>query len=371
MPNIVYLCLKSMKIRISQLQTILEEQRLDALFISSQPNVSYLTGFDGLSPNEREGFLFVTKENAYLLTFPTYYELYKKGGEGFISLNITSEKRLHQHLQDVMEKEKIDAIGFEMENMTVLELESLEKKLNKKLIATQNLVERAREIKDTEEISLIKRAADLTDRTFDFIQKKIKSGISEKEVALEIEFFVKKNEGENAFDPIVAFGPHSAIPHHMSGKKRLETSDIVLLDFGAKVSGYCSDMTRIIFWGTPDDKKKKIYDTVLASQNKAFSMMKAGVNGADVDRETRKVITNAGFEAYPHGLGHGVGLQIHESPRMKETHPQVLPLNSVITVEPGIYIPGFCGVRIEDLVVLRKDGIDILSKSKKETLIIN
>lgn len=355
-----------MNSRITSLQEKLLENRLDSLFVSSQPNVTYLTGFNGLSPNEREGFLFVTLHHAYLLTFPTYFELYKKGGENFTSLNITAEKRIHNHLLNVIDKEKIKSVGFEEDSLTVSELNSLERKLGKKLTPTNGLVEELRKVKDLSEIAAIKKAADLADKTFDFIKKKIKNGISEKELALEIEFFIKRNGGENAFDPIVAFDENSAIPHHMSNnKKHMTNNSLILLDFGAKIDGYCSDMTRVIFWGTPDNKKKKIYDTVLASQEKALSLMKAGVNGEDIDRAAREVIIAAGFTPYPHGLGHGVGLQIHESPRMKENYPQILPKNSVITVEPGIYIPGFCGVRIEDLVVLKNNGVEILSKSIK------
>ncbi|OGG15559.1 hypothetical protein A3D77_02580 [Candidatus Gottesmanbacteria bacterium RIFCSPHIGHO2_02_FULL_39_11] len=354
-----------MNARIASLQEKLLENHLDSLFVSSQPNVIYLTGFNGLSPDEREGFLFVTLYNAYLLTFPTYYELYKNGGKDFVSLNITSDKRIHHHVLDIIQKEKIETIGFEEENLTVSELNSLEKKLQKKLTATAGLIEELRKIKDIREIAWIAKAADLTDKTFEYVKTKIKNGISEKELALEIEFFTKRNGGENAFDPIVAFNENSAIPHHLSGDKKLNSNSLILLDFGAKISGYCSDMTRVIFWGTPSAKMKKVYDTVLASQKKALSLIKAGVNGADIDYAARQVIVSAGFESYPHGLGHGVGLQIHESPRMKENYPQILPQNSVITVEPGIYIPGFCGVRIEDLVVLKKEEVEMLSKSPK------
>jgi Xaa-Pro aminopeptidase len=236
---------------------------------------------------------------------------------------------------------------------------------------TVGLVEMLRMIKDKEEIDAFTKAANLTDKTFDFIQTKIKKGGSEKELAFEIEFFIKKNGADLAFDPIVAIDEDAAIPHHMSNStKKITGNNLLLLDFGAKVNNYCSDMTRVVFIGTPEEKKKKVYDTVLSSQTAALKALKAGANGMEIDKIARDVIEKEGFESYSHGLGHGVGLEIHEAPRLRARSTEILDKNAVVTVEPGIYIPGFCGVRIEDLVVLKENGVEILSNSNKDLIIL-
>ncbi len=344
---------------------------LDALFISNQYNVSYLTGFAGLSPNEREGFLFVTQNLAYLLTFPTYFGLFKKGGNGFTSLNITREIRMSDHLTEIIKREKINKIGFEKDNLTVSEYESLKTKLPSSLSPTENIVEEERLTKDNDEITKIKSAAKMTDMAFEYIKEKIKKGVSEKDLALELEFFLKKNAGDIAFPPIVAYDENAAIPHYLSSNdQRLTTNSLILLDFGAKVEGYCADMTRVVFFGSPNNNRVKIYNTVLKSQELALKKIKSGLKTAEIDKVAREYIKSAGFPEYPHGLGHGVGLAIHEAPRLKPESTEVLKENMVVTVEPGIYLEGNCGVRIEDLVVLTKEGCEILSKSSKDITIL-
>jgi Xaa-Pro aminopeptidase len=264
-----------MKNRITNLQALLTDKKLDGLFVSSQANVSYLTGFAGLAPHEREGFLFVTQNSATLLTFPTYYELFKNGGDNFVTKNITADHHIHDHLHDVIKRENLKTVGIEETNLTVYELGSLVKKLSMNFSNTVGLVEMLRMIKDKEEIDAITKAANLTDKTFDFIQTKIKKGGSEKELAFEIEFFIKKNGADLAFDPIVAIDEDAAIPHHMSNStKKITGNNLLLLDFGAKVNNYCSDMTRVVFIGTPEEKKKKVYDTVLSSQTAALKALK-------------------------------------------------------------------------------------------------
>lgn len=344
----------------------LKEIKLSAIFITNQKNVSYLTGFTGLEPHEREGFLFITLTNAYLLTFPTYFGLYEKGGNGFVTLNITQNKNLSDHLSEIIENEKIKNVGFEKENLTVAELVSLKGKLKTQFEETSNIVENLRLIKTPEEISKIKKAAAITDQAFGFIQTKIKKGVTEKELAFELEFFLKKKAGEIAFSPIVAFNANAAVPHYLpNNRQQITDNSLILLDFGAKVNGYCADMTRVIFWGTPKDDWVKIYETVLEAQKLALNSLKSGIKTSEPDKIARHYILSLGYADYPHGLGHGVGLSIHEAPRLKKDSTEILKENMVVTVEPGIYIPGECGVRIEDLVVLRKEGIEVLSKSLK------
>lgn len=367
-----------MKQRISQVKDAFISLNLDALFITNQYNVSYLTGFAGLSPNEREGFLFLTAKSAHLITFSTYYQMYKAGGDGFITHCITMEKRLHNILSSIIDVNNIKKIGFEPDSITVTELETLQKKLKMHFVQTENTVENFRKIKDRQELAAISRAARVTDEAYEHIKGKIKKGVSEKDLALEIEFFIKKNADDVAFSPIVAFDKNSAIPHYIPNNikpalpagRHITYNNLILLDFGAKLDGYCSDMTRVIFFGAPTNHRVDIYNTVLSAQEKALSVLKPEIKAQDADHVAREYITQKGYPAYQHGLGHGVGLAIHESPKLRTGITDVLKENMVVTVEPGIYLPGDCGVRIEDLVVLKPDGIEVLSKSTKEITIL-
>lgn len=357
--------------RLERIRKKLAQNHLDAFFISNQHNVTYVTGFAGLSPHEREGFLLVTGENAYLLTFPTYFGLYKHGGDGFTTLCITGEKRLSDHLNMIFAEEKIQKLGVEKENLTLSEYASLKSKLAVSFVETEQLIETFRIIKDDGEITAIRNAAEVTDDAFIVIQKEIKEGVSERALALSLEYFIKKNAQDIAFPPIVAFGKNAAIPHYMpDNKEQLTKNSLILLDFGAKIDGYCSDMTRVIFCGTPSDEEIKVYQTVLEAQKNALAILKAGIPAYEADRIARKYITDAGFPEYPHSLGHGVGLAIHEAPRLKAGNTKILKEGMVVTVEPGIYLEDNCGVRIEDLVVLKSDGIEILTKSSKELIIL-
>lgn len=357
--------------RIKKIQALLKVNDCESLFISNQNNVTYLTGFNGLSAGEREGFLFITPVSAYLLTFPTYYGMYKYGGDNFKTLCITSAKRLHQHLSEIVKRENLATAGFEKENVTVAELESLTQKISLIFKPTSGIVEKFREIKEAEEIKYVKKAAGLTDDTFKIILTKIKTGVSEKELAFEIEFFIKKNGGELAFPPIVAFDKNAAVPHYLpSSVPRLSSGNLILLDFGARIDNYCSDMTRVVFLGTPSVTYEKMYRTTLEAQELALTSLKIGSVASGPDNLAQEYITSKGFPKYPHGLGHGVGLAIHENPRLRFDSPEILKENMVVTAEPGIYLEDIGGVRIEDLVLLKKSGPEILSKSPKNLIIL-
>ncbi|MBI3379250.1 aminopeptidase P family protein [Candidatus Gottesmanbacteria bacterium] len=356
---------------LNKIREDIKSFNIDSIFITNQQNVSYLTGFVGLAPSEREGFLFITLQKAYLLTFPTYFGLYEKGGDGFITVNITQTKRLSDHLAEILGIDGVHSIGVEKENLTVAELNSLKAKLKAKFVETEGIVEKQRLIKNKIEIQNIKKAAEITDLAFEFIKTKIIKGITEKNLALELEFFLKKTAGDIAFSPIVAFDENAAIPHYLpTNNHQLTTNNLILLDFGARVNGYCSDMTRVVFLGKANEHQVKIYETVLQAQRLALESVKNGILAKLPDKIAREYIKSHGLPDYPHGLGHGVGLAIHERPRLRIGSDEQLLENMVVTVEPGIYLPGDCGVRIEDLVVLRKDGIEILSKSSKELIIL-
>lgn len=368
--------------RLDSVRKSIQEKKLDALFVSDQNNVAYLTGCRGLSPHERESFLFISANSTTLLTFPTYFDLFNKKNAEYITLNITREKRLRDHLNDVITKEHVKTIGFEQENLTVSEYEQLKERVPAQWQTTSGVVESFRLIKDVSETDAIRHAATVTDEVFSYLLSHIREGMTEKEIAVELEYQIKKRTDDVAFSPIVAFNEHAAIPHYLpTNDKRLATSDLLLLDFGAKADGYCSDMTRVIFFGKPKEEYIKAYDTVLEAQKRAVAYLsdvfqrhayakKGTAASGETDRIAREYITSHGYPGYEHGLGHGVGLAIHEAPRLRHAGTDELQPGMVVTVEPGIYVPGVCGVRIEDLVVLTENGIDIVSKSSKEKIIL-
>lgn len=362
-----------MENKLSQIRKAYKDLKCQGLFITNQYNVSYLTGFYGLSVNEREGFFFITDKSAYLLTFPTYFGLYRQGGAGFSTICISPQKKMSAILNEIITDEKIRSVSVEKDNLTLGEYDSLKRKIKIRFLPTENLVEKLRLIKNKEEIGFIKQAARVTDQAFSFIKNKLITGVTEKEIALELEFFLKKNASDIAFAPIVAFGKNAAIPHYLScGKVKLTSQNPVLLDFGANINGYCSDMTRVVFPKTPSRRLGKIYQTVLGAQELGLNTIRKGVSLSVPDSEARKFIKSQGFIPYPHSFGHGVGRQVHENPRLKSGRKGLFAENMVVTAEPGIYIENECGVRIEDLVLLKGSGVEILSnspKSLKESII--
>lgn len=368
--------------RIGKVRQSIKKKGLDALFVSDQYNVSYLTGCRGLSPDERESFLFITGKNTYLLTFPTYFDLFNRNNAQYVTLNITREKRMRHHLNDIITREHIRMIGFEKENLTVSECEQLKEHVPATWQSTGEIIESFRLIKDKTEVDTIRQAAAITDEIFSYLPGIIRAGMTEKELAVEIEYQIKKRADDVAFSPIVAFDENAAIPHYIpTHNAQLTTHNLILVDFGAEFDGYCSDMTRVLFFGKPKEEHKKVYETVLEAQKRALAYLssvfqshirssKDMAPSAETDRIARDYIMSLGYPEYQHGLGHGVGLAIHEAPRLRKGGTDQLKQGIVVTVEPGIYLPGICGVRIEDLVVLTDDGIDILSKSTKDIIIL-
>jgi Xaa-Pro aminopeptidase len=358
--------------RIEKLRDLIKSDGYDGLFITNQDNIKYLTGFSGLSENEREAFLLVTLKNAFLLTFPTYFEMLDNKIPGIKVLNITYNRKMHAHLCFIAETESLKNIVFESDNMTLSEFESLKNKTALKFIPADKYPEKLRLYKDDGEIKSLMDASKISDDAYNFILTEIKTGISEKELALRLEFFIKNKAETTAFNPIVAFGRNTSIPHHLPlAQTKLKRNTHVLIDFGVKINGYCSDMTRIVFFGQPDNKIVDIYKTVLNAQKNAIRKLKVGTNAMDIDIATREEIKQRGYPEFLHGLGHGTGLSIHENPRLRPNSKDILLENMVFTIEPGIYLSNQYGIRIEDLVVLRKDGPEILTKTTKEIVVIS
>jgi len=375
-----------MKRKIKSIKLLIEKSDLDAVLISSVSNIIYLTDCYGFSYLQREAFLVIVAQPqglkqktpgvfSFLITDGRYSEAVADI-PGFELIEISSSNSLEKVFENL--SGKIKNIGFEENDLSVAEYKKV-----RKYFKTANLadLQNLRIIKDSFEIKSIEEACKIGDEAFDYILGKIKKGVTERELAFEIEFFIKKKGADISFPPIVAFGANSSIPHHNTSDRKLKTDNIILLDFGVKYQNYCSDMTRTIFFGKADDKFKKMYKTVLTAQQKTLNFLDKfldkdtpwqprarSILAKDVDRVARNYITEQGFLTIPHSLGHGIGIEVHEQPRLSPTSKVGLKSGMVFSIEPGIYIPGYGGVRIEDLVVLENKGARLLTHSPKHLI---
>lgn len=349
------------QLRVQKLRNKIKKAKLDAIFISSVSNIEYLTGYSNFSKDEREAYIFIGKNFGYIITDGRYSGAIKKE-VSHLNLFERGHKKGAEHLFKKHKKE-IKNLGIEEDNLTVSEHKVLRKHFkNTKHFDAGSL----RSIKTKEEISKIEKACKIGDLAFDGILNKIKIGVTEKEITRELEKFIEESDGEISFPSIIAFGKNSAVPHHQTGDTKLEKGQIILLDFGVKLDGYCSDMTRTVFFGKPSDKQRKMYETVLEAQQKAIEFVKKQIKAKDVDKVARNYIKSAGFPDIPHSLGHGIGLEVHEHPNLSPKSKDELKEGMVFSIEPGIYLSNFGGVRIEDLFVLEKNGLRKLTNASIE-----
>jgi len=361
--------------RISRLYKLLQKDSIEALLVTSPYNISYLTGIRAFSVEEREARLLVLQNTLYLFTDARYTEMVKKQTPSLTLIEIGSSNPFIQALETVLKQHSIKELDFEEKEITYKEIADIEEKISTvELVPSQDLIEDLREIKDEDEAENIRKACQLTDAAFDYIRKHIQEGQSETEVKIKLENFIRQEGGELSFTSIVAFGKNAAVPHHMSGDATLQSDDSILLDFGAKVNGYCSDMTRCVFLKEPSEKIRNMYTTTLEAQELALEEL---ARHAKEDFKPHLLQENAsshlramGYPAIPHGLGHGVGLQVHEYPTLSPYTENPLLPGMVVTVEPGIYLPEIGGIRIEDTVLLTTAGIEILTKSPKKLTIL-
>ncbi len=345
-------------------------KKLDAILVSSVGNIVYLTEYSGFSEIERECFLLLTKGKQYLITDGRYSQTLKKL-RNFEVLDIGAHRFISKEAPDFFKKLKIKTIGFEENDLTAAEYLLLKKLARVKPVDLRNL----RTVKRDDEIKNIKLACKIGDLTFDFILDKLKLGITEKQVANQIELFIKQKNAEISFRPIVAFGKNSSTPHHLSGNTKLKRNQIVLLDFGVKINNYCSDMTRTVFFGKANNKFKEIYETVLAAQQKAIeyingqlSMVNCQLLAKDIDKAARDYIASNNYSNIPHSLGHGIGIEVHEAPHLSPNSKDIIKPGMVFSVEPGIYIENYGGVRIEDLVLVTKNGAELISHANRDLI---
>jgi len=352
--------------RVQQLQHALQASQLDAIIISSAVNRRYISGFTGSA-----GTLLITLSEVYLLTDFRYRIQAAEQAPHFNVIECVS-----QHYDDVyqlLNEHGITRVGFEEQHVTFSQFKQWGQALKTiDLVPISGLVEGIRMVKDESEIQIIQEAAHLADRTFSHILNVIQPGISELEIALEMEVFMRANGAtSSSFDTIVASGERSALPHGVASDRIIGNNEFVKLDFGAYYKGYCSDITRTVFIGKPTEKHLEIYNIVLEAQLHTLEHLKAGMSGVQGDALARDVITSYGYgDLFGHGTGHGIGMEIHEDPRLSRFSDKVLTPGMTVTVEPGIYIPDFGGVRIEDDIVITESGIQILTHSTKELILL-
>lgn len=333
----------------------------EAVLITSYPNIFYYSSF-----TSEDAYLFISKNRRYIITDSRYTLQAHKQAKGFDVLDIESG------LEKVFENVSETHIGFEEMNLPVARFEKIQKslKFGQKLVPMQNRINKPRERKDEIELTKIADAEKIGDMAFEYILKKIKSGVTEREIAFDLEMFMRK-QGATAlsFETIVASGKRSAMPHGTATDKVVEKGDFVTLDFGCVFGGYCSDMTRTVIVGKASDRQREIYNIVLKSQLAAIDAVREGIACSDVDKVSRDMITDAGYgKNFGHSLGHSVGIEIHENPSFSPKSKDFVQVGNVITVEPGIYIDDFGGVRIEDVVAVKSDGVVNLTSSPKELI---
>jgi len=355
--------------RLQKLRPLIVEKGLDTLLISQPENCRYLSGFTG------EGHLFISDSHALLATDSRYTEQAKEETTSFEIIQIKGE--LSDWLPGLVSDLGWRKLGFEANFVSYHSHHKLSetiktKQLNLELIPTTGLVERLRSIKEPEELELIMKAVELTDSAFEYANSLIHPGITEKEVAWEIEKFLRQKGSEGVpFDLIVASGPNSALPHAKPTERVICAGEPVLIDMGARIGGYCSDFSRtlcLVGEGLVPSPLCKIYNIVLKAQLTAIEGIESGMDAAQADKLARDVIAQAGYgNAFGHGLGHGVGLALHESPTLASNSADLLEDGMVFTIEPGIYIPGWGGVRIEDMVILEGGRAIVLTKSRKDS----
>ena len=355
--------------RIEKLAKKIKAEDLDGILLIKDSNIRYITGFTG-----SDSFAVISEINRGFITDSRYTEQAEEECEGFEVIRWRSPAPgLIETIQSTCDRYGIKRLGFEKNWVTFDLYEKLSNGLNGiLLVPTLGLVEGVRYIKDENEIECIRNAAQIADEAFEEILKYIKIGVTEKDIERELQYLIKKNGADDiGFPTIVASGKRSSLPHAIPSDKKIEKGDFVTMDFGAMYKGYRSDMTRTIVIGEADEKQRKIYDIVKAAQAEGEKAIKAGVSGRVPDDCTRGYIKNAGYgDFFGHGLGHGVGLDIHEEPFMSSSCEKTLTEGNVITVEPGIYLPDWGGVRIEDTVLVKADGVEILTKSSKELIVL-
>lgn len=353
-----------MNIKIKWLRDIIKTQNLQGMIVSNPVNIKYLTGI------EAEGILLITLKENIFITDSRYVEA--------VNTILTIEDEILVNDKKNLTKDDYasffmfcENVGFEEHYVTYSEYKDLLQRYRVNLMETENIIETQRIVKDEIEIKNIEKACEITDNCFEYLKRYIKIGMTEKEIAFEIEKYYKTHGADDvSFEPIVASGHNTSMPHAVPGNRRIKDGDIILIDMGCKYNGYCSDMTRMLFINYVEDQYKEPYQICLRNNEIAQSEMKEGANIKSIALNSNNDLKQNGFVPL-HSLGHGVGLDIHEEPLFATIYDQPLKTNMVVTAEPGVYKPGQFGIRIEDTVLITKNGCRRLTKSSKDITIIN
>lgn len=344
----------------------LEEYGIDAMMLTSAPGEFYAVGFHG------EGIAVVTKEKSFYFTDSRYIEAAEKTVTGAEIAMTGRGRNYKQMVEETVMACGIKKLGFEDGYMTVADHRGYAAAFSCALVPAQKLISDLRAAKGADEVSVMERAQRIAERAFDEILTFIRPGLTEKEIAAKLVYdMLRLGADKMSFDPIVVCGPNGSLPHGVPGSWRVAQGDFVTMDFGCMVDGYCSDMTRTVAVGQVSEEMRRVYGIVLEAQLAGIGAARAGVTGRSIDAAARRVIEEAGYgDFFGHGFGHSLGLEIHESPSASTAGETVMPVGAVVSAEPGIYLPGRFGVRIEDVVVLTETGCRNLTKAPKELIIL-
>ena len=353
---------------LSQIADKLSQYDLDAMLIVSEPGERYAVGFQG------EGYVLVTRDGSQYSTDGRYIEAAQKQVTG-AEVVLTSRERSHLALaRDFLAARGLKRVGFESAAVSVAQHRRWQESFPKgcELIPAQELLDGLRTSKDREELSAMVQAQKITDAAFGEILNYIRPGLTEQEVAARLVYeLLRRGARKVSFDPIVAAGANGSMPHAVPGETVIQKGMFVTMDFGCVYDGYCSDMTRTVAVGQPTQEMERVYETVLAAQKAGIAAARAGMPGRELDAAARKVIEEAGYGDYfTHSFGHSLGLEIHESPNASPSETRPLPVGTVISAEPGIYLPGRFGVRIEDVLVLEEGGCRDITQSPKNLIVL-
>lgn len=345
-------------------------QGLDGLLITQPENRRYLTGFTARdsSPTSSAGWVLLTPTAGFLLTSFLYYEAALAQAQGVEVVQLSGS--LTETTARLAADLGLRRLGFEAAALSFATYRGLQDRLGDTctLVPTEGLIEDLRAVKDPAEVAAIRRAVALADQTYAYLREILRPGMTEARAAWLLEAYMREHGAEGmAFEPTVAAGPHSAIPHHQPTERPIGIGEPVWVDFGARVDGYCSDITRSFVLGPAPAEYRRRWELVRQAQEAALAGLRPGLSGREADALARQVLEAAGYgAAFGHSLGHGIGLAVHERPRLSRLSEEVLAPGMTVTVEPGLYLPGWGGIRHEDLVVITAEGIEVLTQAPKE-----
>lgn len=347
----------------------LQAHQLDAMLLTGEANRFYASGFHSTGT---DGVALVTPQKSYYFTDSRYTEAAQRYVQGAEIREIGGGRGYAVLIKEVLKDQGIRRLGFEDAYMTVRDHAHYEKNLKCELVPATELLWDLRRVKDEEELDAMVAAQRIAEKALTQILEEIRPGVTEKEIAARLQYLMLHFGAQDmSFDPIVVSGPNGSLPHGVPGERVIESGDFVTMDFGCIYHGYCSDMTRTVAVGFATEEMQRIYQIVLAAQQAGIAAARAGVTGKEVDAAARSIISAAGYGSYfGHSFGHGVGVEIHESPSASPSYDTALPAGAVISAEPGIYLPGKLGVRIEDVILITQEGCRNLTKAPKELIIL-